>query len=291
MLPFASSSPICVLVADDPSILRSVVSDTLYAEPNIEVGGQATDPRPARGQIKAGSPDVITLDVKRPCMGGLSLLRLLMQYFSLPVTVMNSATATVSGSALDALRLSASTGGTEALGEVLTHLPDGLPPTVFVQYIPSAVSQAFADRLDPRRVVNARETANQNHSPPRSALITRGNVHLEPQWTGQGDRVDLKAGPRVWPQAPPVDALFKSLPLGDSPQASANALTEICQGTARDKGALIFTRGEGSDFARGMPRQAKEFGSADHRVSIDRVASRVLPLCCQPIRSCSHVPA
>jgi len=266
-----------------------MVSDTLNRGPDIEDSGQATDPHSTHDQIKAVSPGVITLDIEMPCMGGLTFLRLLMQYFCWPAIVMSSVTVAVSSPALNALRPGAPTGDTEAWGEVLTHRPVRLPPPVFVQGIPAAFSRAFADRLDPAPGINEREAVDRDLSPPRNASIARGNFHLGRLWFGKGDRVDLRTGSQVWHQSPPVDVLFKSLPPGRSPPASA--LTRMVRDRAQDKGTIPFTRGEVFGIAYGMPSQAKEFGDADHRVSNDRVASCVLPLCYQPVRGCSHVPA
>lgn len=367
MLPSSSSRPIRVLVVDDSSVVRRMVSNALNAEPDIEVVGQAADPYIARDQIKAVSPDVITLDVEMPRMDGLTFLRLLMQHRPLPVIVMSSLTAAGSDSALDALRLGAvevlgkpngaysfgelgpqlihsvraaararvrrspsvdapppqsapvpvpvrptasaiadprriillgaSTGGTEALREVLTQLPDGLPPIVIVQHIPAAFSKAFADRLDTQCAMNVREAMDQDLCLPGTALIAPGNYHLVLQWTGTGYRVGLNTGPQVWHQRPAVDVLFKSLPPAHSPHAIAGVLTGMGKDGAaglnclHDKGALTFAQDEASSIVYGMPREAWELGGADHRVSIDRVASHILRLCSNPARSRSHVHA
>ncbi|MEO5958191.1 MAG: response regulator, partial [Opitutaceae bacterium] len=102
-----SARPIRVLVVDDSSVVRKLVSDALKQDPEIEVVGTAIDPYVARDKIKELKPDVLTLDLEMPRMDGLTFLSILMKQHPLPVIIMSSLTQRGSHYALEALRLGA----------------------------------------------------------------------------------------------------------------------------------------------------------------------------------------
>jgi two-component system chemotaxis response regulator CheB len=79
-----------VLIVDDSSIVRKILSDTISVEPDMEVVGTAPDPYVARDKILALAPDVVTLDIEMPRMDGLTFLRKLMMYYPLPVIIVSS---------------------------------------------------------------------------------------------------------------------------------------------------------------------------------------------------------
>ncbi len=85
-------APVRVLIVDDSSIVRKVLSDELSKQPGIEVVGTAPDPFIARDKILALKPDVITLDIEMPRMDGLSFLRRLMKHHPIPVIIVSSLT-------------------------------------------------------------------------------------------------------------------------------------------------------------------------------------------------------
>jgi two-component system chemotaxis response regulator CheB len=87
-------------------------------------------------------------------------------------------------SARQVILLGASTGGTEALREVLTRLPAGLPGIAIVQHIPPVFSKAFADRLNTQCEFEVREAVDGDRLTPGLALIAPGNFHLMLQWQG-----------------------------------------------------------------------------------------------------------
>ncbi|MDX2131704.1 MAG: chemotaxis response regulator protein-glutamate methylesterase [Planctomycetota bacterium] len=84
--------PVRVLIVDDSSIVRRVLTDELGRQPGIAVVGAAPDPFVARDKILALRPDVITLDLEMPRLDGLSFLRRLMKFHPLPVIVVSSIT-------------------------------------------------------------------------------------------------------------------------------------------------------------------------------------------------------
>lgn len=96
-----------VLVVDDSSTMRRLISASLSADPELEVVGEAGDPLQAREAIKALNPDVITLDVEMPNMNGLDFLERIMRLRPMPVVMVSTLTARGTDATLAALELGA----------------------------------------------------------------------------------------------------------------------------------------------------------------------------------------
>ena len=178
--------------------------------------------------------------------------------------------------------LSASTGGTEALREVLTKLPGDLPGIAIVQHIPAHFSRAFADRLNASCAFEVREAVDGDRLVPGLALIAPGNFHMMLVWSGDGYRVRVTDGPTVWHQRPAVDLLFKSAADIANIHAIAGVLTGMGKDGAegllrlREKGATTFAQDEATSVVYGMPKVAWENGGAQRQLPLDHVAQFIL---------------
>jgi two-component system chemotaxis response regulator CheB len=179
--------------------------------------------------------------------------------------------------------LGASTGGTEALRDVLTALPAGLPGIAIVQHIPAGFSRAYADRLNGLCAFRVREAVDGERLDPGTALIAPGNFHLLLDWHGDHYRVRVTDGPQVWHQRPAVDLLFKSAAdCGAAPHAIAGVLTGMGRDGAegllrlRERGASTFAQDEASCVVYGMPKAAWENGAAQRQVPLDRIATHIV---------------
>jgi two-component system, chemotaxis family, protein-glutamate methylesterase/glutaminase len=175
--------------------------------------------------------------------------------------------------------LGASTGGTEALREILTRLPADLPGIAIVQHIPATFSKAFADRLNTLCALEVREAVDGDRLTPGVALIAPGGFHLLLQWSGGAYRVRVALGPPVWHQRPAIDLLFKSAAdCGAGPHAIAGILTGMGKDGAegllrlREKGAVTFSQDETSCVVYGMPKAAWECGASKLQLPLDRIA-------------------
>jgi two-component system chemotaxis response regulator CheB len=187
------------------------------------------------------------------------------------------------GNPRSVILLGASTGGTEALREVLTRLPLGLPGIAIVQHIPPVFSKAFANRLNGLCEIEVREAVDGERLLPGTALIAPGNFHLLLQWRTDHYTVRVTDGPQVWHQRPAVDLLFKSAAdCGAGPHALAGILTGMGKDGAegllrlREKGATTFAQDEATSVVYGMPRAAWECGAAQTQLPLDRVASAIV---------------
>jgi two-component system chemotaxis response regulator CheB len=103
----AHNKKIRVLVVDDSALVRSILTDLLNADPEIEVVGVASDAHIARDKIKKLNPDVLTLDVEMPKMDGLTFLHNLMRLRPMPVVMVSSLTDRGAEVTLDALAMGA----------------------------------------------------------------------------------------------------------------------------------------------------------------------------------------
>jgi two-component system chemotaxis response regulator CheB len=182
--------------------------------------------------------------------------------------------------------LGASTGGTEALREVLTHLPAGLPPIAIVQHIPALFSRTFAARLNQLCALEVREAAEGDALQPGTALIAPGNFHLRLRWRGDRYIAHLAEGPAVWHQRPSVDLLFQSAAeAGASPHCVAGLLTGMGQDGAeglrqlRQRGAVTFAQDEATSVVFGMPRAAWQAGATQTLLPLERIAPFLLRRC------------
>ena len=169
--------------------------------------------------------------------------------------------------------LGASTGGTEALREVLTQLPAGLPPIAIVQHIPPVFSKSFADRLNQLCAFDVREAVDGERLTPGLALVAPGDFHLLLQWRADHYCARVVSGPPVWHQRPAVDLLFKSAAdCGAGPHALAGILTGMGKDGAdgllrlRQHGATTFAQDEATSVVYGMPRAAWENGAAQKQI-------------------------
>ena len=183
--------------------------------------------------------------------------------------------------------LGASTGGTEALREILVGLPAGLPPIAIVQHIPANFSRAFAERLDSLCAFRVREAVDGDALSPGTALVAPGNFHMLVRWTGTGYRVELNSGPQVWHQRPAVDILFKSVPEAVRPHTIGGVLTGMGKDGAeglvrlRKSGASTFAQDEATSVVYGMPREAWEQGGAEVQLPLEAIADHIVRLATQ----------
>ena len=179
--------------------------------------------------------------------------------------------------------LGASTGGTEALRDVLTRLPPNLPGIAIVQHIPAMFSRAFADRLRTLSALDVREAVDGDRLAPGVALVAPGNFHLMLQWQHDHYRARVADGPQIWHQRPAVDLLFKSAAdSGAGPHTVAGVLTGMGKDGAegllrlKEKGATTFAQDEASSVVYGMPRAAWENGAAQRQIPLDKIAEFIV---------------
>ncbi|HVN97359.1 MAG TPA: chemotaxis protein CheB, partial [Syntrophorhabdaceae bacterium] len=176
----------------------------------------------------------------------------------------------------------ASTGGTEALKELLESFPEDAPGIIIVQHMPENFTRAFADRLNGLCRITVKEAENDDTVIRGRALIAPGNKHTLLKRSGARYYVEVKEGPLVCRHRPSVDVLFRSA----SRYAGKNAVGVIMTGMGDDgakgmlemkeAGAYNIAQDENSCVVFGMPKEAIKLGAVDTVVSLNRVARTVL---------------
>ena len=174
--------------------------------------------------------------------------------------------------------LGSSTGGTEALREILCDLPANMPGILIVQHIPANFSRTFANRLNELCALSVKEAESGDIAAPGTVLIAPGGYHMVATWSGGKYRVDLRDGPPVWHQRPAVDVLFKSI----LPVAGKHIVAGILTGMGKDgaesllqlreSGAQTFAQAEASCVVYGMPKAAYEIGATQQMVPLEKIA-------------------
>lgn len=188
------------------------------------------------------------------------------------------------------IAIGASTGGTEAIREVLTALPESSPAIVIVQHIPPVFSTAFANRLNNVCRIQVKEASDGDRVVPGLALVAPGNLHMTLRKRGGEYSVSVHDGPRVCYQRPSVDVLFESVAEAAGRDAVGAILTGMgadgAQGLLKMKraGARTIAQDEASCVVFGMPREAIRLGAADRIVPLDRVAAELIAMSAPVVR-------
>ncbi len=343
-----------VLIIDDSALVRSLLTEIVNREPDLEAIGAAPDPLVAREMIRALNPDVLTLDIEMPRMDGLDFLERLMRLRPTPVVMVSTQTERGADATLRALELGAidfvskprlgiaaglqelaadicekirvaskvrlnrharaagepraagahsqakgtpayysrvstekliaigaSTGGTEAIREVITRLSADSPAVLITQHMPPGFTRSFAARLDGLCRMAVSEATDGERVLPGHAYIAPGDRHMTLERSGANYVIALDDGPPVNRHRPSVDVLFRSV----AAAAGQNALGVMLTGMGRDganamlemkrAGAFNIAQDEASCIVFGMPKEAIAVGAVDEVLPLSRIADRL----------------
>ena len=182
------------------------------------------------------------------------------------------------------IAIGASTGGTEAIKEVLVQLPADTPGVVITQHIPKAFSTPFARRMDACCQMTVCEAQDGQMILPGHVYIAPGDQHLLLVRDGARYVCRLDDGPPVNRHKPSVDVLFRSV----AQQAGRNAIGVILTGMGkdgaiglremRDAGSPTIAQDEATSVVWGMPGEAVAIGAAGETLPLGQVAARVCAL-------------
>jgi len=177
--------------------------------------------------------------------------------------------------------IGASTGGTEALTEILTAMPANSPAIVVVQHMPEVFTAAFANRLNQLCEIEVKEAEHGDRITTGRALIAPGNRHMSVRRRGGQLLAEISEGPLVSRHRPSVDVLFRSV----SQAAGADALGVILTGMGNDgaegllemknAGATTIAQNEASCVVFGMPKEAIQCGAVDVVLSLSDIAIKL----------------
>ncbi len=176
----------------------------------------------------------------------------------------------------------ASTGGTEALSDLLRGMPENAPGIVVVQHMPEQFTRLFAERLDSFCAITVREAADNDTVMQGHALIAPGGRHTLLKRSGARYYVEVKDGPLVSRHRPSVDVLFRSAARYAGKNAVGVIMTGMGDDGARgmremhDAGARTLAQDEKTCVVFGMPREAVAAGGVDEVYPLSELAPAAL---------------
>ncbi|MFN8844913.1 MAG: chemotaxis response regulator protein-glutamate methylesterase [Chryseotalea sp.] len=180
------------------------------------------------------------------------------------------------------IAIGASTGGTEAIKEILEAMPIDCPGIVIVQHMPEVFTKSFAERLHAICKIEVKEAQDGDAVIRGRALLAPGNFHMEVFRSGAKYKVKLHQQDPVNRHRPSVDVLFHSL----AAQAGENALGSILTGMGadgakgllamREAGSFTIAQDEQSCVVFGMPKEAIKIGAAERIASLQQIPALLL---------------
>lgn len=180
------------------------------------------------------------------------------------------------------IAIGASTGGVDAIAQILKSLPKDLPPIIITQHIPDLFSTSFAHRLDTNSALNVFEVRSRMHLQDSCAYLAAGGLHMLLERIGGEYYVKPQDGVRISRHCPSVDVMFRSL----NNVVGRNALAIIMTGMGDDgsigikelydNGAYTIAQDEASCVVFGMPKQAIAKGAICEVVSLDCISSKII---------------
>lgn len=180
------------------------------------------------------------------------------------------------------LAFASSTGGTEALRVVLSHLPPNIPGTLIVQHMPPVFTNSYANSLNKLCPFEVKEAKDGDKVVPGQVLLAPGNYHMELNRSGAFYFVQLHQKPFLHGVRPAADYLMKSV----ANKAGKNAVGVILTGMGRDgadgllamknSGSYNIAQDEKSCVVFGMPKEAIEIGAIDKVITLERIAGEIV---------------
>lgn len=347
-----------VIVVDDSALVRSLLTEIIGRQPDMECVGAANDPLIAREMIRERNPDVITLDIEMPKMDGIEFLTRLMRLRPLPVVMISTLTEhgaeitmralelgavdfvakprigladgikELSAQIVEKIRIAASahikrtsaqaassfegggnihanksivpafslgrlsteklifigasTGGTEAIREVLVKMPADSPGIVITQHMPPGFTTSFAARLNTLCQITVQEATDGGRVLPGHAYIAPGGKQFWIERSGANYICVVRDGELVNRHRPSVEVLFRSAARVAGRNAFGVMLTgmgadgAVAMREMKDAGSYNFVQDEASCIVFGMPREAILQGAADEVLPLGAIAPALL---------------
>lgn len=178
--------------------------------------------------------------------------------------------------------IGASTGGTEAIYEVVKALPRNVPGIVVVQHMPPVFTRMYAERLNNSCILEAKEAENGDRVYPGRMLVAPGDFQLRVRKSAGGYFVEITKEEKVSGHCPSVDVLFHSV----ADKAEGDAIGVLLTGMGSDgakgllemkkKGAITIGQDETTSVVYGMPKVAYDIGAVGKQLPLNRISAEIL---------------
>lgn len=179
------------------------------------------------------------------------------------------------------IAMGASTGGTEAMYQVVKELKKDIPGIVMVQHMPAGFTRMYAQRLQQECEVDAKEAQTGDVVRRGQILLAPGDKHMRLVKVNGVYQVECRAGEKVSGHCPSVDVLFASV----AKTAGAKAIGVLMTGMGQDgadgllqmrrAGALTIGQDERTSVVYGMPKAAYDMGAVEYQVPLEQIASKI----------------
>lgn len=185
------------------------------------------------------------------------------------------------GSNIHMVAIGASTGGTEAIYDVVKQFNRDIPGVVIVQHMPPGFTKMYADRLNNQCRVAVKEAETGDIICPGQVLIAPGDAHMKVVKVGKMYKVECAAGEKVNGHCPSVDVLFDSVAKVVGDKAVGVILTGMGADGAKGllnmkkSGALTVGQDEPTCIVYGMPKAAYDIGAVDYQQPLQKIPQRV----------------
>jgi two-component system, chemotaxis family, protein-glutamate methylesterase/glutaminase len=197
-----------------------------------------------------------------------------------------------SAGAIQIVAIGCSTGGPNALAEVLPQLPANLPvPIVIVQHMPPMFTRLLAERLTAQSALKVHEATSGAVLEPGHAYVAPGDCHMTVVRDGTRVRVRTNQDPPENSCRPAVDVLLRSLAATYGPNSLTVILTGMGQDglrgceTVREAGGQIIAQDEATSVVWGMPGFVVKAGLAAHVLPLDQIGMKIQQLVVRPTAS------
>lgn len=177
------------------------------------------------------------------------------------------------------IAIGASTGGVQALNQLIKTFPENTPPILIIQHMPEYFTKAFASTLNRLSKITVKEAENREIISNNTAYIAPGNYHMGLKKMGSHYQVELSQKPKVNRHRPSVDFTFHTLGEYFTTDAIAILLTGMGDDGARgmkylhNKGVLTIAESEASAIIFGMPAKAIQLNAVDHILALRQISN------------------
>ena len=188
----------------------------------------------------------------------------------------------LAGSTDKVIAIGASTGGTEAIKEVICQLPAASPGVIIVQHMPAGFTKMFADRLNTLSKMEVKEAEDGDRVMSGRVLIAPGGSHMSVVRSGGIYKVSIDKGELCCGHCPSVEVMMRSVAKDVGSNAVGIMLTGMGSDGAdglkamRDAGARTLAQNEATSIVFGMPKVAYERGGAEELIPLEDIASKIL---------------